>query len=215
MPNNPHKLSPALFWLPIFPLPCDPLTTGWRRLPRPEIKSGFVANMLRRRTEGAFSKELNKGPRPRIIGAQDPGDESVVCKVQWVNDYTPEIRFIPDVLKDVERNVDLVQTRLAREERLAKGGGLSQIIAAGDLDFVGARSIVSVAGASEESSLKDRMYKASAGTHLILILILLQHKSLKPSAYPHPVSNPSLSPHTLSLILASVLTLTCTLQPRP
>lgn len=34
--------------------------SGWRRLPRPEIRGGFVANMLRRRTEGVFSKELNR-----------------------------------------------------------------------------------------------------------------------------------------------------------
>jgi hypothetical protein len=133
---------------------------GWKRLPRPEIKKGFIARMLRRRTEGAFTADMNKPSKPRLIGAQDPGDKAVVAHEEWRFDGKPENRFISNALQDVEMNVDMIQARLEREDKLAKAGGLSQIIAMGSLDFSGDKSVMAIEAAQRDAELADRVFAA-------------------------------------------------------
>lgn len=58
-------------------------------------------------------------------------------------------------------NVDMIQARLEREARLARGGGLSQIVAAAGLDMPSGESSTSaVTAATVEADLADRIFKA-------------------------------------------------------
>jgi len=116
--------------------------------------------MLRRRTEGCFTDDMNKPSVYRLIGSQDPGDKAVVDTKPWTTEWQPEVRFIDDVLEDVQMNVDLIQARLERELRLAQAGGLSQVIASGGLNLGGQGAIQSIKVAQEQADAVDSIYKA-------------------------------------------------------
>lgn len=116
--------------------------------------------MLKRRTDGLRSEGINVLSRLRLLGAQDPGDKEIVTHVEQAFEHKTEVRFIDNVLADVENSVDMIQARLDREERLARGGGLSQMIA-GSLDIVErtSKSDAIVEKQSDEDD-RDRIFKA-------------------------------------------------------
>jgi ankyrin repeat protein len=58
-------------------------------------------------------------------------------------------------------NVEMIQARLERETRLARGGGLAQIVASGAVDsYSQAVANTGSVGSSSEADSADRLYKA-------------------------------------------------------
>eukprot|EP01034_Spumella_vulgaris_P029963 gene29963-37102_t len=91
---------------------------GWRRLPRPDIKPGFLSNSLLTHTRGPDKTSSNTLNSPVFLMPISPVD---ACK------YVPqeftalmESIFVPDAKKDMERSIATVERNVRREEELSR-----------------------------------------------------------------------------------------------
>jgi hypothetical protein len=91
---------------------------GWRRLPRPAIKPGFLSNSLLTHTRGPDKTSSNTLNAPVFLMPISPVD---ACK------YVPEeftalmeSIFVPDAKKDMERSIATVERNVRREEELSR-----------------------------------------------------------------------------------------------
>ncbi len=91
---------------------------GWRRLPRPAIKPGFLSNSLLTHTRGPDKHSSNTLNTPVFMMPISPVD---ACKYV-PEEFTAVIEsiFVPDAKKDMERSIATVERNIRREEELSR-----------------------------------------------------------------------------------------------
>ena len=91
---------------------------GWRRLPRPVIRAGFLSDALRTHTKPPDATSSNTLNAPVFLMPISPVD---ACKYVPEELAVPiESIFVPDAKKDMERAVATVERNIRREEELAR-----------------------------------------------------------------------------------------------
>uniref|UniRef100_A0A7S1XLN4 Uncharacterized protein n=1 Tax=Phaeomonas parva TaxID=124430 RepID=A0A7S1XLN4_9STRA len=100
---------------------------GWRRLPRANLRKSFVGDSGASRTHGPWLEQVNTLGELHSVGMIAPVDAV---------DYEPDTstwadpvgtRFVSNVFEDINRVQQGMMKRIEREEKLAQGGGLSQL----------------------------------------------------------------------------------------
>lgn len=91
---------------------------GWRRLPRPVIRPGFLADALLTHTKPPDATSSNTLNAPVFLMPISPVD---ACKY-YPEEFTTAIEsiFIPDAKKDMERSIATVERNIRREEELTR-----------------------------------------------------------------------------------------------
>jgi hypothetical protein len=91
---------------------------GWRRLPRPVIRPGFLADALLTHTKPPEATSSNTLNKPVFLMPISPVD---ACKY-YPEEFTTSIEsiFIPDAKKDMERSIATVERNIRREEELTR-----------------------------------------------------------------------------------------------
>jgi hypothetical protein len=91
---------------------------GWRRLPRPVIRPGFLSDALLTHTKPPDATSSNTLNAPVFLMPISPVD---ACKY-YPEEFTTAIEsiFIPDAKKDMERSIATVERNIRREEELTR-----------------------------------------------------------------------------------------------
>lgn len=91
---------------------------GWRRLPRPVIRPGFLSDALLTHTKPPDATSSNTLNAPVFLMPISPMD---ACKY-YPEEFTTAIEsiFIPDAKKDMERSIATVERNIRREEELTR-----------------------------------------------------------------------------------------------
>eukprot|EP01039_Chlorochromonas_danica_P009908 gene9908-10956_t len=99
---------------------------GWRRLPRPVFKEGFLASALRTQTKGPDLGSVNTLNAPVFLLPISPVD---ACKYTPENMAVPiETIFISNAKRDAERAVATLQRNIKREQDLARAFNADDLI---------------------------------------------------------------------------------------
>ena len=91
---------------------------GWRRLPRPVIRPGFLSDALLTHTKPPDATSSNTLNAPVFLMPISPVD---ACKY-YPEEFTTAIEsiFVPDAKKDMERSIATVERNIRREEELTR-----------------------------------------------------------------------------------------------
>lgn len=91
---------------------------GWRRLPRPVIRPGFLSDALLTHTKPPDATSSNTLNAPVFLMPISPVD---ACKY-FPEEFTTAIEsiFVPDAKKDMERSIATVERNIRREEELTR-----------------------------------------------------------------------------------------------
>lgn len=91
---------------------------GWRRLPRPIIRPGFLSDALLTHTKPPDATSSNTLNSPVFLMPISPVD---ACKY-YPEEFTTAIEsiFVPDAKKDMERSIATVERNIRREEELTR-----------------------------------------------------------------------------------------------
>jgi hypothetical protein len=93
-------------------------TFGWRRLPRPIIRPGFISNSGQTYTKGPDKLSSNTLNSPLFLVPISPVD---ACKY-IPTEFSAEIDsiFVPNAKKDMERSIATLERNIRREEELSR-----------------------------------------------------------------------------------------------
>lgn len=91
---------------------------GWRRLPRPVIRPGFLSDALQTHTKPPDITSSNTLNKPIFLMPISPVD---ACKyIPESSAATIESIFIPNAKKDIERSIATMERNVRREEELSR-----------------------------------------------------------------------------------------------
>lgn len=91
---------------------------GWRKLPRPSFKEGFLRNACKTHTLGPEKGSSNTINSAVFLSVISPIDACKYVPPEFTTNI--DAIFIPDAKKDMERAVATVERNIRREEELAR-----------------------------------------------------------------------------------------------
>lgn len=127
---------------------------GWRRLPRPIIRPGFLSDALLTHTRPPDVTSSNTLNKPVFLMPISPVDACKYFPEQFVT--TIESIFIPNAKKDMERSIATLERNIRREEELSRNIPTDDLLLFGEAtEFTSADAFLAKQLKEDQQQVRD------------------------------------------------------------